>query len=121
MFKVKKTRSGRYPCPVCGFLLHYPADDFNICPSCGVEFGYETAGRSYDQLRQEWVNSGALWASRVIPEPPSWNPYVQMNAAGLFYLPPFTVENVARPDEFMEILKPEWRMPDGARVSIVIR
>jgi hypothetical protein len=92
MFKVNKTRSQRYPCPVCGFPLKYPADDFNICPSCGVEFGYETAGRSFDELRREWTTTGARWASRVYPQPNGWNPWAQLLNAGFAYALPFHVE-----------------------------
>jgi hypothetical protein len=36
--------------------------NFQICPCCGVEFGYEdcstTAVRSY---RKSWIDAGALW------------------------------------------------------------
>jgi predicted RNA-binding Zn-ribbon protein involved in translation (DUF1610 family) len=59
MFKKLRKNEKRYPCPVCGFHLEYPPDDFNICPSCGVEFGYETASRSFYDLRREWINTGA--------------------------------------------------------------
>lgn len=103
LFKIgHKRRGGEYPCPVCGFGLDYPPDDFVICPSCGVEFGYETAGRSFYQLREEWVNSGAHWASRVITEPDNWNPYLQMSNQRLLYSLPFRIDlylnqsNVAR-------------------------
>jgi hypothetical protein len=68
----------KYLCPICGYLMSYPADDFNICPSCGVEFGYETIDRSYSDLRKEWLASGANWASRVVPVPQNWNPYRQL-------------------------------------------
>jgi hypothetical protein len=84
----------RYPCPVCGYALEYPPDDFNICPSCGVEFGYETAGRSVAQLRREWVTTGARWASRVDPRPKNWNPWLQLIEAGFEYAVPFRVEVV---------------------------
>jgi hypothetical protein len=126
MFKIsKKSKVGKYPCPVCGYGLDYPADDFNICPSCGVEFGYETAGRSYHELRQEWVDRGAIWASRVITKPRSWNPYLQMNAARLWYATPFLIQKIQTPnvkeqEEPMVILSPNWNVRDGARLSIVI-
>src|ERR1700689_5481746 len=71
----------RYLCPVCGYALEYPTDNFNICPSCGVEFGYETAGRSFEELRKEWTATGARWASRVDKPPKNWNPWVQLLAA----------------------------------------
>ena len=89
MFNLTKSqREPRYPCPVCGFPLKYPPEDFNICPSCGVEFGYETAGRSFYELRQEWVDSGAHWASRVHDKPRNWNPWIQLETAHLSYFRP---------------------------------
>jgi hypothetical protein len=68
----------KYLCPICGYLMSRPAADFNICPSCGVEFGYETSSRSYSELRQEWLETGANWASTVIAPPPNWNAFVQL-------------------------------------------
>jgi hypothetical protein len=70
--------SNKYVCPICGYLLSYPPDDFNICPSCGVEFGYETSSRSFWDLREEWLRTGANWASRVVPKPKSWDPMLQL-------------------------------------------
>lgn len=77
MFKIKRTRK-IYPCPICGYGLPYPPCDFNSCPSCGVEFGYQDIGRSYDDLRNQWARTGAHWASRVVPAPPGWNPWMQL-------------------------------------------
>jgi hypothetical protein len=82
----------RYACPVCGYALEYPPNDFNICPSCGVEFGYETAGRSFEELRREWVNTGARWASRVDPRPKNWNPWMQLIQSGYLDFVPFSRE-----------------------------
>jgi hypothetical protein len=72
--------------------LEYPPDDFNICPSCGVEFGYETAGRTFTELRQEWVVTGARWASRVDRPPSGWNPWLQLINGGYSYALPFKVQ-----------------------------
>jgi len=90
MFKIGTKRSNdKVPCPVCGYGLDYPPDDFVICPSCGVEFGYETAGRSFAVLRDEWVSSGARWASRVLSPPDDWNAWAQLIRAGYSYALPF--------------------------------
>lgn len=70
---------------MCGFGLAYPPDDFVICPSCGVEFGYETAGRSFSVLRDEWIASGARWASHVVAPPPGWDAWNQLTEAGYIY------------------------------------
>jgi len=54
-----------FPCPICGFpdLDEPPYDSdgenpsFDICPCCGIEFGYEDCGRSHSELRvldQAW-------------------------------------------------------------------
>jgi hypothetical protein len=66
-------------CPVCGYLMRYPPVDFHICPSCGTEFGYEDAGRSYAELRAEWLRSGARWWSPVDSKPDGWDPYLQLD------------------------------------------
>ena len=77
-----------HTCPVCGFKgLTKPAQDFVICPSCGVEFGYTDAGpRSkaviHGELRRNWIHLGALWHSRVVPPPAQWNAWAQLTAAG---------------------------------------
>ena len=91
MLKIKQF-ANRYACPVCGFGLEYPPNDFNICPSCGVEFDYETAGRSFSELRHEWVANGAHWASRVDRPPKDWNPYLQLILAGYIYDVPFPAD-----------------------------
>jgi hypothetical protein len=125
MFKVgHKRRSGENPCPVCGFGLDYPPNDFVICPSCGVEFGYETAGRSYYEIRDEWVRSGAHWASRVIPEPLAWNPYLQMLDHNLSYTLPFSYSPTPLPEVIEEVdLVPNWTWtpPSVSQFSIVTR
>ena len=66
-------------CPVCGYSLERPAADYRICPSCGTEFGYDDAGRTYAELRAAWLRSGAQWWSRSRPAPAEWDPYKQVN------------------------------------------
>jgi hypothetical protein len=72
----------KYICPVCGFLLDYPPRDFNICPSCGVEFGADTVEYSYDELRQAWRERGQTWSSSVIERPANYNPQLQLQNLG---------------------------------------
>lgn len=84
---VRSTLNHRYVCPVCGFLLQHPPEDFNICPSCGVEFGYETESRSFSELRDEWLRSGAQWASKVHPIPSNWNAVKQLANLGTITVP----------------------------------
>lgn len=78
----KKRESITYPCPVCGYHMDDPADDYNICPCCGTEFGYEDSGRTHTELRQIWLNAGARWWSLSDKRPKGWNPYVQLADAG---------------------------------------
>jgi hypothetical protein len=59
-----------YHCRVCGLGFDEPpwgedgkTASFDLCPCCGVEFGYEdatpVAARRY---REEWLKNGAVWA-----------------------------------------------------------
>ncbi len=74
----------KYSCPVCGFdALPDPPADYKICPCCGTEFGYHDLTHSWDALRERWLANGAPWFSDHIPQPPGWNPFVQLEAAGL--------------------------------------
>ncbi len=60
-----------------------PPQDYHICPSCGTEFGYDDSGGTYEELRRDWLNSGAQWRSPVHKKPEGWNPYDQLFQAGL--------------------------------------
>ena len=87
VFQANLSFLGAHPCPVCGFGMDQPPDDFNICPSCGVEFGYSDSGSSYEALRSEWLRHGAAWASKVRLRPFGWNAYSQLLLAGFTSLP----------------------------------
>lgn len=78
-------------CPVCGFELWFeawkgelPSDE--ICPSCGIQFGYYDAtpegaeGRKaiYTEWRNRWIDEGFPW-NGVSQEPPEgWDPIEQL-------------------------------------------
>jgi hypothetical protein len=66
-------------CPVCGYLLPWPASDFHICASCGTEFGYDDAGRTHAELRAIWLRSGARWWNPTTAPPVNWDPYLQLD------------------------------------------
>jgi hypothetical protein len=79
----------RYRCPVCGYPdLEEPArfadgnPSWEICPSCGFEFGYDDdeAGDSYADWRQRWIENGMRWWSRSHRKPPGWDPHAQLLA-----------------------------------------
>src|ERR1700678_4028583 len=68
--------SNPFTCPVCGFtgLTEAPYDEhgcasFEICPSCGTEFGYDDANRSHEDLRKAWLAAGKTWWSQTIKPP----------------------------------------------------
>lgn len=78
----------RFVCLVCGFpaLTIAPYSDdgiasFDICPCCGVEFGYDDATRTHADLRARWVAGGMKWWSQSSMAPAAWDPTAQV--AGL--------------------------------------
>ena len=72
-----------YRCPVCAYdRMAKPPVHFTICSSCGTEFGYDDSGRTYDELRTEWIHAGAVWFSQATPPPQGWNGYRQLLQAG---------------------------------------
>jgi len=65
-------------CPVCGCKMQDPPRDYNICPSCGTEFGLHDVNASTSDLRSAWLRTGPKWWSTVTPEPENWNPVEQL-------------------------------------------
>lgn len=65
-----------YTCPVCGCaeLEEEPTPtSYEICPQCGVEFGYDDANTLYDVLREGWIAAGRpFWSTRAVGDP-AWN------------------------------------------------
>jgi hypothetical protein len=79
-----------FTCSVCGYadLTEPPYDEhgcasFEICPSCGTEFGYDDATKPVEQLRQEWLDRGANWWSESSRPPDGWSGVRQLEEAGL--------------------------------------
>ena len=83
-----------YVCPVCGYpnLKEEPRNEatggsYEICPSCGIEFGYddEAGGDAtrrrdlYLRWRNDWIAAGMPWRSRGVEQPLDWNPALQVN------------------------------------------
>jgi hypothetical protein len=70
-----------FTCPVCFYnRLQDPPEDYNICVCCGTEFGNDDEFRTYTELRQHWIATGAKW---FFCEPPLfWNPWKQLTDAG---------------------------------------
>jgi hypothetical protein len=68
-----------HACPVCGFgRLPRPLEDFDICPCCGTEFGYDDCTISHEELRRRWIKAGANWWSETTQPPTEWNPIIQL-------------------------------------------
>ncbi len=65
-------------CLVCGYEMEEPSRDFNICPSCGTEFGLHDVNASIDELRAAWIKTGPKWWSSTDTQLQSWNPFIQL-------------------------------------------
>jgi hypothetical protein len=75
----------KYLCPVCGYKeLTDPPKDYEICPCCGTEFGYDDATFTHEELRRRWIAAGAQWFDYTTSPPAHWNPQVQLDEAGLW-------------------------------------
>lgn len=80
-------------CPICGYpdLDEEPRSpsggaSYEICPSCGFEFGVsdDDLGFTYEEWRQRWIDSGMAWdSSDIEPPPDGWDPRTQLHNAGL--------------------------------------
>ncbi len=76
-----------YACPVCGYpgLTEPPRKEesgpsYEICPSCGYQFGYDDSeGIDYGTWRHKWLAAGMPWLRRN-PPPPNWDPGAQLRA-----------------------------------------
>lgn len=82
----------RFMCPVCCWpnLTEMPryaggGGSYEICPSCGFEFGYtdDDQGFTYHQWREAWVSQGLPWRDSFQPPPKDWNARAQLAVAGL--------------------------------------
>lgn len=69
-------------CPVCGYpsLTEPPRSpsgggSYEICPSCGFQFGVDDddRGQGYEDARKAWVAAGMPWSSKGIPTPKKWD------------------------------------------------
>lgn len=72
----------KHQCPVCGYpkLKETPRSrdcggSYEICPSCGFQFGVsdDDAGHTYEEWRERWRGEGMKWSSLTKP-PRAWNP-----------------------------------------------
>jgi len=82
-----------YVCPACGYdnLAESPWEDGRrsdeICPSCGIYFGYDDAAGGdlqarevvYGRWRRAWIDGGMTWFSASREAPPAWDPARQLS------------------------------------------
>lgn len=80
-----------YTCPVCDYpnLSEPPRSEFGggsfeICPSCGFQFGVndDDEGISYEAWRRRWEAAGMPWSSLALKQPASWKPVAKHVAPG---------------------------------------
>jgi hypothetical protein len=79
--------------PVCGYpdLEEQPrtksiGGSYEICSSCGIQFGYsdEAGGDEqarkelYRKWRQQWIDEGMVWDKGRTEPPPNWSPREQL-------------------------------------------
>ncbi|RJL35657.1 hypothetical protein D5H75_02395 [Bailinhaonella thermotolerans] len=82
-----------YGCRVCGLIqdsapwgLDGRSPSFDICPCCGVEFGYEDATLvSILVFRQKWLEDGAPWWDSEL-KPGGWDLALQLESVPPEYL-----------------------------------
>jgi hypothetical protein len=76
----------KHTCPVCGYpeLKEAPrtrsgGGSYEICPSCGFQFGVsdDDRGFTYERWRENWRAGGMKWSSRQKP-PRDWDPAAQL-------------------------------------------
>jgi hypothetical protein len=58
--------------------MPYPAEEYNICPCCGVEFELDDEYKTHAELRADWIARGMPWFSAVRLPPHGWNPEAQL-------------------------------------------
>ncbi|BAE85638.1 hypothetical protein [Desulfitobacterium hafniense] len=80
-----------YTCHVCGYpdLDEAPWGDdekspsYNICPCCGVEFGYEDSQDiALIAYRNNWIKKGAKWFTPSL-KPDNWNLEEQLRRSNI--------------------------------------
>ncbi len=78
-------------CRVCGLNLGNELPwgldgqtaSFNICPCCGVEFGYEDATLDgIARFRDDWIANGGVFLDKS-QQPPGWDRTAQLRKIGV--------------------------------------
>lgn len=69
----------KHTCPVCGYAMPYPPQDYNICSCCATEFDGTEDSSVISELRLGWLKGGAKWWSTLNSPPSNWDPWQQLN------------------------------------------
>lgn len=101
----------KFICPICGYPdleeapLNYienetrfysynkGAPTYEICPCCGIEFGYGDYEKSWEQIRKEWIESGYKWRHPKY-KPNNWDPKKQLQNLEKISKEPYKAERV---------------------------
>jgi len=110
MHTVESAVLSGYICPVCGFAMAKPATDFNICPSCGTEFGNDDLEWTIGQLRQAWLDGGAKWWSQSTASPDGWDPVQQV--LRVIPISPIGEPIAMNPQHYFSLTAGEWNSWD---------
>ena len=73
-------------CPVCGYPdlrkgpLDHGTSSYEICPSCGFEFGYDDGvlKETYQSYRVKWIADGCKWWATSSKAPAFWDATKQL-------------------------------------------
>lgn len=88
----------KHICPVCGYpdlteaiYTSGKGPSYEICPSCGYEFGFSDwdSGITYEQWRAQWIGSGNEWTPGKMSwsdgaPPLGWDPKKQLENIGIY-------------------------------------
>src|SRR5882672_7518879 len=85
-----QNRTDQNLCLVCGYGMDDPPRDYNVCPSCGTEYGVNDVNASYEELRKAWIRTGPKWWSKTDPEPENWSPSFQLASLGPIFAEVYT-------------------------------
>jgi hypothetical protein len=81
----------KFTFPVCGFpdleekpLGESTGGSYEICPSCGFQFGVsdDDRGISFEEWRKNWIAHGMPWNSVNHPSD-NWDPRNQLRSIGV--------------------------------------
>ncbi|MDR3450745.1 MAG: hypothetical protein P4M15_13550 [Alphaproteobacteria bacterium] len=79
-------------CPVCGYpelsepaYNEYKNPSFDICSSCGYQFGKTDDDNhiTHEQWRSQWIANGMIWDKGYSKPPKGWNPEQQLQNIGV--------------------------------------